>query len=303
MAKFANEKRSVATVTPDGSTIRELRKRQGFRNQKELAVRADVCERSIRNIEHNKDALPSTIRCVATALGVPYEKLVLSGAEQAAAMERDATVSDRHASLHITIDGDLYTLDQCAELLFKLYQLADEAGLEHPIVVARITRGSVILWIRVEKEDANRLVSKSYKLRRFGVVEVARATPIVFFRLEPDRQGQGTPAQLGRRFYSRTMYDFKPFFSLTQVTPAGYIWTVDMDWKGDLFYDLSLPSGFGPSGHLKFDPFSHLVHLLDLEFRDGPVWFHVSVDGLIDRFLVGSDHYTSSPIAARFRSS
>ncbi len=70
----------MPTVEPLGERIRSLRKSLGW-TQLELAMRADVSERTVRSIERDRPIKHDSLLCIALALGVEIRDIVRDPAQ------------------------------------------------------------------------------------------------------------------------------------------------------------------------------------------------------------------------------
>jgi transcriptional regulator with XRE-family HTH domain len=277
---------SFATVQPNGSAIRSLRKAQGFKSQEELADKADISLRTLRNLEHDVPATPYIIRCVANALNVAYSALVIPDAEAAFEEERRIAMDDAYKGVEIAIKGDVATLDFCTDIHAAIAKVAEACGLKYRLTVTLITSGSIKIQLRIHKSDLQRLMTtyEAGMLSHLGVLSVAPAPIAMIFWIEPLGNSRLTSRFFGAEYFRQLIvnssYPVLNRLSDGALDMVGGVSPSDPQWDGRY--------AFHPDKVPDERPFLVLRASLDEAFQDGRVRVRAIVDGVDVAFMVGA---------------
>jgi transcriptional regulator with XRE-family HTH domain len=137
------------TVPPDGAKIRRLRQELGL-TKEEFAEKAECSRRSIYNAESGLNIELTTLKCIADAFKVSAGELILGVTPQP---------SPNLIRLQLVIEADMDKLNQSHALESLVSLLRSLIPASGEIVLKDVRRGSVVLSLEMEEQDALGLVA------------------------------------------------------------------------------------------------------------------------------------------------
>ncbi|WP_425399905.1 helix-turn-helix domain-containing protein [Aeoliella sp.] len=154
-----NESASRRSIIPNASLIDSLRKRKGWSIEK-LSEEADIGMRTAQKVIAGNPVSFDTIECIATALGVSYESLLLERSPDNPEGQANGVIN-LHIQIDLSGEANPATAQKLTEVIAFLQRfLPDNAG----ICIIATTASSAIIGVSRSTANEVALADPSLKL-------------------------------------------------------------------------------------------------------------------------------------------